>query len=274
MYHHPYGIYAFIRRRVDRPEAYTTEALSQESQTLLNEDSNTSTNFHDSETSSGELALDYRLPVKRSTGAGKTKLISRVVDDLLNNSGEQALAYFYCNRNEESRRQSMEVLRSFVKQLSISDDPKAIHGDLLKIYNERWQKGFSSNDLSLEEYALDESDEHSRKSLLDCFNRLIEKQSKNLKILISSRRDGDIRLQLERKANVGIEATNNQDDIAKFVAEKISQSEKDRRYPISESLKSEIIQVLLSKSRGISLKYYPWNASVIFVTGWDGYPTI
>lgn len=164
----------------------------------------------------------------------------------------------------------MEVLRSFVKQLSISDDPKAIHGDLLKIYNERWQKGFSSNDLSLEECetlllglistyskttlvldALDESDEHSRKSLLDCFNRLIEKQSKNLKILISSRRDGDIRLQLERKANVGIEATNNQDDIAKFVAEKISQSEKDRRYPISESLKSEIIQVLLSKSRGM-----------------------
>jgi hypothetical protein len=37
--------------------------LSQEFRDLLNEDSNTTTNLQESETSSCELALDYRLPV-------------------------------------------------------------------------------------------------------------------------------------------------------------------------------------------------------------------
>jgi hypothetical protein len=39
--------------------------LSQESRALLNEDSNTTTNLQESETLSCELALDYRIPVKR-----------------------------------------------------------------------------------------------------------------------------------------------------------------------------------------------------------------
>ena len=44
-------------------EDYT---LSQESGTLLNEGSNTTTNLQGSDTSLGELALEYRLPSKRS----------------------------------------------------------------------------------------------------------------------------------------------------------------------------------------------------------------
>jgi hypothetical protein len=42
-------------------------------------------------------------------GAGKTKLVSKVVDDLTSrlddkSSNNEALAYFYCDRNEEQRR--------------------------------------------------------------------------------------------------------------------------------------------------------------------------
>jgi hypothetical protein len=73
----------------------------------------------------------------------------------------------------------------------------------------------------------------------------------NVKIFISSRRDGDIKRQLERKENISIEATDNQDDIAKFVAEKIAENENDRYYPISEGLKSEIVDTLLYKSGGM-----------------------
>lgn len=201
-------------------------------------------------------------------GAGKTKLVSQVIDDL-NNSHDQILAYFYCNHNEESHRKPEEILRSFIKQFSVSNDEKAIHSSLLKIYNKRWQMGFSK-ELSLDECevlllelistypkttlvldALHECEERSRMSLFYCFNHLIE-QSRNLKILISSRRDSNIMRQLKREANISIDdATNNQDDIARFVAEKISQNEKDRRYPISESLKSEIMEVLLKKSQGM-----------------------
>ena len=46
---------------------YTIEALSEESRTALTEDSNTITHFQESQTSSGEPAVDYRAPVKRSS---------------------------------------------------------------------------------------------------------------------------------------------------------------------------------------------------------------
>ncbi|KAJ9292711.1 hypothetical protein DTO271G3_8525 [Paecilomyces variotii] len=207
-------------------------------------------------------------------GAGKTKLVSQVIDSLQHDLCEGPLVYFYCNRNEESRRKPEQILRSFIKQLSISNDKKAIHQAFAKSYNERWQTGFSSRDLSLDECeklitdlastypkvtfvldALDETETRSRKRLLDFFSYLIEHVI-NVKIFISSRRDGDIKRQLGRKANISIEATDNHDDIAKFVAERISENEKDRQYPISESLKSKIIDTLLDKSRGM----FQWAA--------------
>jgi len=52
-------------------EPYTIEPLSQESQTLLNEDSNTTANSQESETSTDEPVLDHRVPAKRSSGGSK-----------------------------------------------------------------------------------------------------------------------------------------------------------------------------------------------------------
>ena len=46
-------------------ETYTIEALSQESQTSLNEGPNITADPPESETSADELALDYSLPAKR-----------------------------------------------------------------------------------------------------------------------------------------------------------------------------------------------------------------
>jgi len=52
-------------------EPYTIEPLSQESRTSLNEDSNTAANPQESEISTDELRLDYRLPAKRSSRDSK-----------------------------------------------------------------------------------------------------------------------------------------------------------------------------------------------------------
>ncbi|KAF2182612.1 hypothetical protein K469DRAFT_585737 [Zopfia rhizophila CBS 207.26] len=49
-------------------EPYTIEPLSEESRTSVNEGSNTTADSQESETSTDELALDYRLPAKRSSG--------------------------------------------------------------------------------------------------------------------------------------------------------------------------------------------------------------
>lgn len=76
--------------------------------------------------------------------------------------------------------------------------------------------------------ALDESDEELRADLVLTFNDFVGK-SEQLKILISSRRDDDIQRQLEKKANIGVEANDNQSDISKFVAEQIEQGQQRRR---------------------------------------------
>lgn len=48
-----------------RDKTYTIKAPSQQSQTSLNKDSNTTADPPESESSTDELALDYKLPAKR-----------------------------------------------------------------------------------------------------------------------------------------------------------------------------------------------------------------
>jgi hypothetical protein len=204
-----------------------------------------------------------------SAGAGKTKLVSRVIDHLANRPHDHALAYFYCNRNEDTRQDPENILRSFVKQLCISPDGDAIQQSLVKIYKKKQGTGFASAKLTFDESkalilelvqtysrtilildALDETDRQLRAELIDTFSYLTN-ESPQLKIFISSRRDDDIKRQLEKEANVGIEATDNENDISKFVADQIDQRQKRRRNPILQGLREDIIQTLLDKSQGM-----------------------
>jgi hypothetical protein len=206
-----------------------------------------------------------------TAGAGKTKLISKVVDDLMDHRNGQGLAYFYCDRNDESRRQPENILRSFVRQLSVLEEDGSItlHEPLVRVYKEKEARAFASGDLTFDECeelllrllernphttlildALDECYEDLRIGLIRAFERLVA-ASKNLKIVISSRRDDDIKLQLEKKANVGISATDNQGDIATFVADAIAKDKPHRRKALDNELQDEITRVLLEKSGGM-----------------------
>ncbi|KAK2811930.1 hypothetical protein FQN50_001637 [Emmonsiellopsis sp. PD_5] len=227
-------------------------------------------NYHHWETSDESMILWlHGIP-----GAGKTKLISRAIDEFETRPDSVGLAYFYCNRNEASRQQPENVIRSFVKQLSTSRNGDSIPDTLEKIYQKKQATGFASAHLSFEECedlllglvqghsrtilildALDECEENTRKALIKWFNRIIS-QARRLKILISSRRDGDIRHQLGKEANIGIEATDNENDISKFVSERIAKGQDDRQYPISDCLQEEIVQTLLEKSQGM----FQWAA--------------
>jgi len=179
------------------------------------------------------------------------------------------LAYFYCNRTEEARRDPENVVRSFVRQLSISRDAPATHSLLVEIYQGKQARGFASSSLSVTESesllldlirsydrtvlvldALDECDEGSRHILIEIFNRLTRKTD-NLKILISSRENGDIKHQLQKEANVGIGATENQLDIEAFARAKIEENQTRRRKPLSLQIKDEIATVIHEKSQGM-----------------------
>lgn len=161
-----------------------------------------------------------------------------------------------------------------MKQVSLSPDGQAIQGPLVEIYKKKQETGFASAKLTFEEAeilledlakpyaetvlildALDECQEGSRSQLVEALNRLLTKKPAHLKILISSRRDQDIKRQLENTANVAIEATDNHDDISKFVKEKIDEDRERRRQyrlkPISDDLQEHIVGTLLRKSNGM-----------------------
>jgi len=139
----------------------------------------------------------------------------------------------------------------------------------MQMYKEKQATGFASTQLRYREAedlllelmrpysrttlvvdALDECRKESRSKLITTFNRLIQRQP-HLKVFISSRRDGDIKHQLQKEANFGIEATDNQDDIAKFVYDTIKTKQKKRRLPLSDELCEQIVETLLHKSRGM-----------------------
>lgn len=208
-------------------------------------------------------------------GAGKTKLASMVIDDILRafdaQRSDEAIAYFYCDRNQEGRRESISIMRSFVRQLSTTRTANAMQPILVELYRQKKRTGFASGKLDIDKCvdllrhyvntypqttlvldALDECDNPQiRKQLVTAFDDVLSYSLKPIKTFISSRPDPDIRHRFGTGPNVGIQATDNQNDIAKFVAAKLEEDDKDRQDKLSSELKESIIDTLLRESQGM-----------------------
>ena len=207
-------------------------------------------------------------------GAGKTKLVSTVIDSLRSTlriaKNDESLAYFYCDRNQSDRQNPVLILSSLVRQLSTSQSWDAIQPSLVRLYTEKEKTGFASNEISIEESekmllelvniypqttlvldALDECDRRTRGRLIEVLDELLEQSSKPIKIFISSRPDQDIKDRFDSGPNVGIQATDNQDDIAMFVDNKIEKSPEKWHKKISADLRRDIRKILVEKSNGM-----------------------
>ena len=204
-------------------------------------------------------------------GSGKTKLTSTVIDDILQHiSNDEAFAYFYCDRNEPSHRELDSILRNFVRQLSTLRNTNAIPISTVAIYKENLRTGFASGKLKSKEChailadlfeiysqitivldALDECDRKTRLDFMHILDELIAQSSKPIKILISSRRDRDIRYHLKDCSNLEIRATDNRDDIAMYVNHEITAGETIWNCEISPELKSLLCITLVEKSEGM-----------------------
>lgn len=181
----------------------------------------------------------------------------------------EALAYFYCDRNQSDRREPALILSSFVRQLSTSQSCDEIPSPIVKLYDQKRKAGFASEKLKLKESqalladlfqiysqitlvvdALDECDPKTRLDFIDILDMLIAASSNPVKILISSRGDRDIKHRLENGPNLEIR-DDNQDDIAMFVKHEITASENFWRGEISFELKEMICETLVEKSKGM-----------------------
>lgn len=74
-----------------------------------------------------------------------------------------------------------------------------------------------------------------------------------VKVLISSRRNEDIKARLQDKANIGIEATDNENDICTFVLARIASKADDLGMGpvIPLALQAKMVETFQAKSNGM-----------------------
>jgi hypothetical protein len=145
---------------------------------------------------------------------------STVIEDLEKRRNEKRLAYWYFQFSDEATQVTCNMVRSFIRQLSISP--------LLEAINPLWEKHKRrSSDPDIAELigildnlidnfgevfividALDECpqmvDQREREKLLNLIRNLLSKHSKNLHILATSRPEPDIHSELKSYLNVNI----------------------------------------------------------------------
>ncbi|KAK0701566.1 ankyrin repeat-containing domain protein [Lasiosphaeria miniovina] len=97
--------------------------------------------------------------------------------------------------------------------------------------------------------ALDECEGDSRCQLLEMVDFLLSEAERPIKIFIASRPNADIRDQFLARPHIEIQATDNQNDIEKFVNREIVKHRRWNRF--SASLRGEIVKTLLNRSDGM-----------------------
>ncbi|KAM6480963.1 hypothetical protein HDV62DRAFT_364524 [Trichoderma sp. SZMC 28011] len=217
-----------------------------------------------------------------TVGMGKSFLASTVIDQFLVNDttshtpsrkNNQGFAYFYCERGSSDLREPINVLRSYVRQLAIVPCfPKYMQKQLIQHYRESRKQGVKLSIKDCETLILASANLYPRTTLIldgldECNTNDLEKnrwtlirilteltqQAKNpVKLFISSRREQDIAKQLELFPIIEINARDNEEDIRKFVDERIGRIEETGKWiSISQDLKNKIKDTLCAKSDGM-----------------------
>ena len=201
---------------------------------------------------------------------------------LMEASGDEnitTIAYFYCTRNasEPERADPDEIMRSILKQLCYSNPRVSTGEQVATVYRRVQEKALDDGiddppKLTIMECqqlilaildecpativvdALDEVDPHRRHELLSALDKIVQKSSSIVKLLISSRDDNDIILRLAHSPNVFIRASDNGQDIARFINQKVDESIAEKRIlggNVSNSLRCEIVRVLSEGAQGM-----------------------
>ncbi|KAI5793675.1 hypothetical protein FPQ18DRAFT_291438 [Pyronema domesticum] len=214
------------------------------------------------------------LLLRGTPGAGKTYIASTFIDSLHSNTTAMKLAYFYCNRAEENRREPDSILSTIIQQLAQSPfDKNKLLKPIVDIYRDRKNQGQISSRLSLSEsqellvqltdiyprtmiciYALDEVAEDKRIYLLKALNYVIS-QSKNLvKIFAMTRMNPEIVAQFKMFPRIELQPDDNVSDINRFVKTRVKSTIDDSQLlsgDVSDELQVEICKVLCKRSKGM-----------------------
>ncbi|KAG9849039.1 hypothetical protein KCU98_g4707, partial [Aureobasidium melanogenum] len=215
-----------------------------------------------------------------SLGCGKTKLMSVIIENLLNERKTRSegpkIAYFYCNGSEQQRTKTQEILGAIASQLSFTGVDKPPEQAFLDTYDAQKKDAAENNAIQIDHLsvkaltdlipkvvgdrtamilidALDECAE--RLDLLKSIKTIMEKAS--VKIIISGRSEVCQDMPKDEfPVHIGIGQGDNKDDIRKYVSSEVDRAISDRRQlrgKVGEQLKETIIQKLNDSAQGMFL---------------------
>ncbi|KAJ4419129.1 hypothetical protein N0V82_005142 [Gnomoniopsis sp. IMI 355080] len=211
-------------------------------------------------------------------GTGKTYLVSRIVDWLLDGisgaNSDESFAFFYCKRSEVSRRDPLQVLRSIVRQLAVPHKRANLRGLIHQKIHDQYNAGretaanlnFEACRAVLKEFfetypqttivldALDECDKDCRHELMSLFDELLAQAPRPIKLFVASRPDVDITEHFHERAFINIRATENHEDINKYIHAEVQKHPRWSR--LNQAFRIEISSTLLHKSDGM----FQWAA--------------
>ena len=191
-------------------------------------------------------------------GSGKSNLIACVIESLAVDTrySTTATAYFYCQRDgaEGKCSKPQEVIRSLVRQLAFQSPSSTLLRDATamkyeeKVRESKKRHAEELDDLSWEECvhllvalltesptvlvidALDELEQDERWILYQALQTIFEGlKGDNIKLLVSSRDDGDIVMELSKYTNVYIDATDNAQDIQRYTTTEVRKAIQHKR---------------------------------------------
>ena len=241
-------------------------------QWLLNHDQY----LHWSNTSTSSIFLLHGI-----MGSGKTSLASVVIGSFLQKSSGQTLtapiAYFYCTRNsaETERSNPDEILRSILRQLTITNGSSSTVQERILIEYERRQAmakldGFEVTRLQAAECvnlildttaanpatividAVDEIPSSSRHILLSALTQVVQESSSVVKVLVTSRDDSNIHALLPDAVAVRVQYEHIRKDMKNFVHQEVYSAIQDRRMlngTVSAEFQNDLESVLIAGAR-------------------------
>ncbi|OTA80302.1 hypothetical protein M434DRAFT_228741 [Hypoxylon sp. CO27-5] len=205
-------------------------------------------------------------------GAGKTTLMSVVIEDLLNNRrpgvNNHCVVYFYFKHKQPEKESHNSLLRAILEQLidqdsSMSDhlskETTGIEGTNLRstrTLEKLVRTGLESYPISyivldgLDECARDEASK-SVKWFLSLLNGGLDNTSATLRVLFCGQRDGTLDNLLAGQASISLESSGHIDDVRRYcqdICKKIQQ-----KFDISSEMGEDIVSRVTNEAQGMFL---------------------
>ncbi|KIV87711.1 hypothetical protein PV11_03240 [Exophiala sideris] len=198
-------------------------------------------------------------------GAGKTILVSTMIDDLAKDlSNDHGLAFFFCDFKTAETQDVPNILRSLIKQFVLQDEGGSAMIALLD-FRERHSRGptiiqsaqylellhkvvqpFTSSSIVID--GLDEI-RHNRPAVLEDLTT-IQNSASSINLLFSSRREVDIEEQLRDFQKLSVSAS--ESDLKLYVAAELGTRIRRKQLKIGDpDLKGDIIARLATGAGGM-----------------------